>query len=225
MSSMTRIAVWLSIVIATACASGARTDVSTATLGPAGGTLKTANVRLDVPAGALQAQTQITVRETQGPSGTVRRVEIDPTGLALAAPARVSMRDDGSRGPFRMGHVQNQQWSALGRYCEDASWHQHSGDLPQLATVDLAHGAVCNPACAANQYCVDGVCRTPDALCSECGAACGPSGCDGWMCGCCGGECGCPTCCNGGQCCSGGHCCDYGNGMCCGEMCCMDGHC
>ncbi len=214
MPSMTRIAVSFAVLAAAAC--GTSSDGST-TLGPTGGTLRTANVRLDIPAGALQTQTQISIREMQGPIGTVRRVEIQPSGLALAAPARISMRDDGSQGPFRL---QNQQGSGLGRYCQDPSWHQHSGDLSHLGTVDLSHGAACNPACAAGQYCVDGVCRTPDAFCSQCGAACGPSGCDGWMCGCCGGECGCPNCCSGGLCCSGGHCCDYGHDMCCGG-----GHC
>lgn len=221
MPSITRIGLSLAVLVATACG-GAKSDVTTTTLGSAGGTLKTANVRLDIPAGALHTPTQISLRETQGPTGTVRRVDIQPGGLALAAPARVSIRDDGSQGPFRL---QNQQGSGLARYCQDGTWHQHSGDLGQLGTVDLAHGAACSAGCAAGQHCDDGVCRTQDAFCSQCGAACGPSGCDGWMCGCCGGECGCPDCCSGGQCCSEGHCCDFGNGMCCGEMCCTDGHC
>ncbi len=207
-----RRALALAVIVAAGC--GGNHEAGT-TIGAAGGTLKTANVRLDVPAGALRSDTRITLRETQGPTGTVRRVEIDPSGLALAAPARVSIKDDGSPGTFKL--VQGQQ--TLGRSCDDASWHQHSGDVSRLGPVDLAHGATCNPACSTGQVCHDGACRTPDAFCSQCGAACGPSGCDGWMCGCCGEACGCPDCCNGGQCCSGGHCCDYGNGMCCGEHC------
>ncbi len=213
MPKLARLAVVISVVVAAGCGGSNETG---AIIGSNGGTLKTANVRFDVPAGALQSDTRITVREVLGPIGAVRRVEFDPSGLTLARPARVSMRDDGSQGPFKVVDGQTQQ--LLGRSCHDASWHQHSGDLAHLGAVDLAHGAACNPACAAGQYCADGVCRTPDAFCLQCGAACGPSGCDGWMCGCCGGACGCPTCCSGGQCCSGGHCCDFGSGMCCGDM-------
>ncbi len=224
MTRTERFAVALTVVVAAACSGSHQTGT---TIGAAGGTIKTANVRLDIPAGALRFDTRITLTETQGPAGTIRRVEMDPNGLALGAPARVSFKDDGSQGPFRVVQAQNQQ--DLGRPCNDDSWHQHSGDLGQLGTVDLTHGASCNLGCAAGQYCVNGGCRTPDAFCSQCGAACGPSGCDGWMCGCCGGMCGCPNCCNGGQCCSGGSCCNYGSGMCCGDMCCGDmccgGHC
>ncbi len=223
MPGIARFAVAFAVAVGVGCGS----HETGTTIGKNGGTVKTTNARLDIPAGALQSDTRITLREVQGPTGTVRSVEIEPSGLALATPARVSIKDDGSQGPFRIVDTQTQQ--TLGRSCHDASWHQHSGDVTNQGTVDLSHGAACNPACAAGQYCVDVACRTPDAFWSQCGAACGPSGCDGWMCGCCGGMCGCPNCCNGGQCCSGGQCCNYGNGMCCGDMCCGDrccgGHC
>lgn len=212
--------VTLASVVAAACSSNTETS---GTFGPSGGTLNTVNVRLDIPAGAVQSGTRASMRETQGPSGVVRRVEIGPNGLALAVQARVSIKDDGSQGPFKIVHAQSQQ--SLGRCCHDESWHQHSGELAHRDTVDLAHGASCTPACTAGEYCDDGVCRTPDAYCSQCGAACGPSGCDGWMCGCHDGMCGCHDCCDAGQCCSGDHCCVVDGGMCCGEMCCGDRHC
>lgn len=209
-----RVGIILGAVSAVACGSG--TNAQSAHVGTAGGTVSTDNVRLDVPSGALQSDTQITVREVTPPGGTIRRVQIDPQGLALAQTARISIKDNGSDVPVKLVGVVGQNERELGRCCHDMTWHEHSGDVTQFGTVDLVQGKTCNPACPTGQYCDDGVCTTPDAFCSYCGQACGPSGCDGWMCGCNGGMCGCHL--DGGTCCSGSNCCD-------GPMCCMGGMC
>ena len=203
-----RIGTLLAAFVTAAC--GGSTTQSSASVGTAGGVVTTDNVRLDIPAGALQVNTQVTVRETQPPAGTVRRVEIEPHGLVLGSAARVSVKDDGSQTPVKLVGTSNQGTYTLGRCCHDMSWHQHSGDLTTLGTVDLAHATPCDPACTNGLVCENGACVQPDAFCSYCGQACGPSGCDGWMCGCNGGMCGCHT--DGGVCCNGSDCCN-------GDMC------
>ncbi len=218
-------------VMVAACGSTGSGPYS-ARMGPAGGVVTGANgLRLDVPPGALTAYTQVTVTEVAPPSGSSRRVVIEPQGLALKVPARVTMRDDGSPGSWKIVATNGQQQWTLDRCCEAANWH--SGDLNGFATVDLQKGKTCDPACSTGQVCVDGVCTTPNAFCAQCGLACGSSGCDGWMCGCNGGMCGCNgpncgcqngMCCNGSTCCPGGQCCP-GPNCCVGGMCCQGGMC
>jgi hypothetical protein len=207
-----RVGALLAAAVAAACNSGSGATTSTATVGATGGVVTTEHVRLDIPAGALQASTQITLSETTPPGGTVRRVEIEPAGLALASTARISVADDGSQAPFKLVGVSAQSEAELGRCCHDTSLHQHSGEVTHLGTVELRHGKACPSACPTAQICDDGVCATPDVFCQYCGQACGPSGCDGWMCGCNGETCGCHL--EGGTCCSSTSCCS-------GHMCCM----
>ncbi len=202
------------VTISVAACGGSKT--SSATIGASGGVITTDNARLDVPAGALQTATQVTVREMTPPTGTIRRVQIEPQGLSLGSAARISIKDSGSQNSVKLVGVTGQNEWKLGRCCDDMSWHEHSGDISQFGTVDLRPATACDPACPTGQVCQDGACVTPDAFCSYCGHACGPSGCDGWMCGCNGDMCGCHT--DGGNCCNGSDCCS-------GHMCCMGGMC
>lgn len=68
---------------------------STATIGPAGGTLQATGAdgvryRIDFPAGALDAPTSITLRPLAAASGSVGRFRVEPGGLLLGAEATLT---------------------------------------------------------------------------------------------------------------------------------------
>src|SRR5574337_1099621 len=133
-----RVGMMLGALVAVACGGGSTQPG--ARVGASGGTVTTSNARLDVPAGALQEDVQITMRELTPPSGTMRRIQIEPQGLALASAARISIKDDGSQVPVTLVGVVGQTGSELGRCCHDETWHEHSGDVSQFGTGDLVAG-------------------------------------------------------------------------------------
>ena len=75
------------VLFAVGCGSSGETK---ARIGAEGGSVATAGVRLAIPAGALQAETEIRMREVEPGRGHEREIELEPRGLVLASPATVS---------------------------------------------------------------------------------------------------------------------------------------
>src|SRR5439155_15385018 len=76
---------------------------SQTTVGSAGATLKTGTSTLSIPAGALTTDTQVTLRETAPEhAGRTTRIEVEPHGMALGQPARLSVHVDDSNVRVKM---------------------------------------------------------------------------------------------------------------------------
>src|SRR2546427_80543 len=92
------------------------------TVGSAGGTLSTKTATLTIPAGTFAQSTQVTLRETEPQHpGRSNRIEVEPHGLALAQPARLSVRVDDSNAKVKM--------------------HDGNDDLDQVEVADRNRGA------------------------------------------------------------------------------------
>jgi hypothetical protein len=128
-------------------------------VGAAGMTLKTGAATLTIPAGALTQNTQVTLRETSPQhSGRTERVEVEPHGLALLQPARVSIHVDGSNVKVKMHGSDD---SLVDVEVEDRNHGDYKTSMNSLGEieVELEHGATCTTACSSTQECDDGVCK------------------------------------------------------------------
>src|SRR5690349_6585449 len=77
------------------CGSGGSTRETTARVGAAGATLSAGGAALSIPAGAVSDDVMVTLREAEPRhAGRSVRVEVEPSGLALAAPAMLSVKVD-----------------------------------------------------------------------------------------------------------------------------------
>jgi hypothetical protein len=144
-------------LIFAACGGGAPSTAQT--VGAAGATLTTGAATLSIPAGALTQDTQVTLREAQPQhAGRVERIEVEPHGLALAQPARLSIKLDDTNAKVKM-HDGNDDLVDV--EIEDRNHGEYKTSMSQLGEieVELEHGAACNPACASDQECDDGVCK------------------------------------------------------------------
>ena len=138
---------------------GASNPQTTSTIGPAGGTLQTAQATLTIPANALSASTQVTVRESEPQhQGRSRRVELEPRGLNLAQPARLAIRVDDSNVKVKM---HNSSDDLMQVEVEDHNHRSYKTVVTQLGSVEveLEHGQSCSQACSASEECDDGVCK------------------------------------------------------------------
>ncbi|MFL5311593.1 MAG: hypothetical protein ACJ79H_14175 [Myxococcales bacterium] len=155
-----RIVIALATSFALVACGGASSKPSTSqTVGAAGATLTAGAATLTVPAGALTQSTQVTLREAEPRhQGRADRIEVEPHGLALAQPARLSVRVDDSNGRVKM-HDGNDDLVDV--EIEDRNHGAYKTTMPQLGEieVELEHGRVCSPACGAGQECDDGVCK------------------------------------------------------------------
>jgi len=175
--------------LAAAACGGAGNPSMTQTVGSAGATLKAGAATLTVPSGALAQSTQVTLREAEPQhQGRDRRIEIEPRGLALAQPARLSVQVDDSNAKVRM-HDANDDLVQV--EIEDRNHGVYKTSMSRLGEVEveLEHGIACTPACGTGQECDDGACkphnedehaRTCDPICEsgqECDdGACKPHG-------------------------------------------------
>ncbi len=147
---------------------------TTATVGAAGATLKAGQATLTIPANALSAATQVTLREAEPQhQGRVERVEVEPHGLALSQPAHVAVRVDDNNAKVKM-HDDNDDLTSV--EIEDRNHGEYKTDMSQLGDVEveLEHGAACSTACATGEECDDGVCKadTEDAGAKTCDPLC-----------------------------------------------------
>ncbi len=159
-----------------ACGSSAGQGTAvTQTIGAAGGTLQAGSSVVSIPAGALAAPTTITVREAEPHhAGRTHRVEIEPSGTSLAAPAQVSIRVDDTNAHVKMHDSAD---DLMDVEVEDRNHSMFKTSMSQLEAVEVEveHGASCSTACAAGQECEDGACvaHTEDSSARTCTPVCG----------------------------------------------------
>jgi hypothetical protein len=155
------------------CGSGTPSPQATASIGAAGGTLRTGSVALTIPAGALSSPTQVTVHELEPHhAGRVVRVEVEPGGMRLAIPAVLAVRVDDSNGRVKMTLDDNGVEHLAQVELEDRGHHSYKTTMAQLGAyeIEVEHLRACSATCAANEECDDGVCK-PHAE-DRAGAAC-----------------------------------------------------
>ena len=159
---------------AVACGGSSSGPSTAQTVGSAGVTLSTKTATLTIPAGTFAQSTQVTLRETEPQHpGRSNRIEVEPHGLALAQPARLSVRVDDSNARVKM-HDGNDDLVQV--EVEDRNRGAYKTSMSQLGEieVELEHGRTCSPACAAGQECDDGVCKphVEDANAKVCDPVC-----------------------------------------------------
>jgi len=93
----TTILIALAVLLGSAAGCGSSTQQVDASIGPGGGSLSLLSpaVRLDVPAGALTATTTVSLRASADVQGLL--VTLEPSQLALARPAELSISLGGPR--------------------------------------------------------------------------------------------------------------------------------
>lgn len=153
---------------------GAGTPSNVQTVGSSGATLKSGAATLTIPPGALAQSTEVTLREAEPRhQGRSARVEVEPHGLTLARPARISIQVDDANARVKM-HDGNDDLVDV--EVEDRNHGVYKTSMDHLGEieVELEHGAACSPACAAGQECDDGVCKAhvEDSAAKACSPVC-----------------------------------------------------
>jgi len=146
-------------LIFAACGGGSDKASTVQTVGAAGATLKAGAATLTIPAGALPANTQVTLREAEPQhQGRVERVEVEPRGMALQQPAELAVKVNDDNAKVRM-HGGNDD--LVDTEIEDRNHGVYKTSMTSLGEVEveLEHGATCATACASGQECDDGVCK------------------------------------------------------------------
>ena len=175
MTSTTRMAVLAVVAVAmSACGGGAMGGGSgsagsgggsstAAVIGPSGGTVSAGAVALTVSPGALSKETQISVTELPSGEGQ-RRIEIEPRGLALAAPSRLSVRsDDGNAHDERLVEIEHSssgeiEHSMTGEV-ENEVEHSREVEIHHTGTFEDRPALACSTPCDVGFECDDGVCK------------------------------------------------------------------
>ena len=159
--------------------SGPAGSQTTAAVGSAGATLTTGGATLSIPAGALAAETQITLREAEPRhAGRLARVEMEPKDLALAKTAQLSVRVDDSNVKVKMIHIEDEVEHMGEVEVEDRNHHMFKTSVDKLGEVEveLEHGLACDTACSAAEECDDGMCKPheEDEDAQACSTMCDP---------------------------------------------------
>jgi len=116
-----------------------------------------------VSPGALSKETQISVSELPSGEGE-RRIEIEPSGLALATPSTLRVRsDDGNAHDERLVEIEHSasgevEHSMTGEV-ENEVEHAREVEIHHLGTFEDRPARSCTPACDAGLECDDGVCK------------------------------------------------------------------
>ena len=151
--------VFIAAALALAACGGGATPSTVQTVGSSGATLKAGTATLTIPPGSLAQSTEVTLREAEPRhQGRAGRIEVEPHGLALARPARVSIRVDDANARVKM-HDANDDLVDV--EIEDRNHGVYKTSMDHLGEieVELEHGVACSPACGAGQECDDGVCK------------------------------------------------------------------
>ncbi|HEX4385236.1 MAG TPA: hypothetical protein VH083_19890 [Myxococcales bacterium] len=145
------------LLVAAACGGG--NPSTQQTVGAAGATLQAGAATLTIPAGALSADTQVTLREAEPQhAGRSVRFEIEPRGKSLAQAAQLSIRVDDSNVKVKMHGGDD---GLLDVEVEDRNHGDFKTSLGSFDSVEveLEHGANCTLPCPSNQECDDGACK------------------------------------------------------------------
>jgi hypothetical protein len=146
-----------------ACGGGAG-DSASGQIGPAGGAVTAAGVRVSFPAGALSKETQVTVTELPRREGEPRRVHIGPDDASLSKPATVMVSsDDGDASDEKLVEIEHgtegEVEHALETERNDAAEHGREAEVEHLGEFELRHAKVCDPGCDVGFECDDGLCK------------------------------------------------------------------
>ena len=146
------IAIGSLLALVTAC--GSTTQGTQASIGPSGGTLSLASpaVQFDVPAGALQTATTVSLRASSGPGSLL--ITLEPAQLALSKPGQLSASMNGAQHISSVTEVTHggEQPIGVDVRIEDAagaSARLHLDHLTQvrMSTSDVADGGAAPGAC------------------------------------------------------------------------------
>jgi hypothetical protein len=158
MTCTSRLALVVAVsTLAAACGGSSKPD--TAVIGPDGGSVATASgVTLKLAPGAVAIATEIRITEAEPQPGTLRRVELEPRGLALAVPAALSFKvEDGNVKAAEVEH------GPEGEVRTELEKRRHGGEVEvevhHLGEVELEHGLACEVDCGTGFECDDGVCK------------------------------------------------------------------
>jgi hypothetical protein len=170
---MTRIA-WSSSALSLAvilAACGGNNPGSSTTIGPEGGTVTAPGVALKVAPGSVSAPTKFEIVESQPKDGAVRRIEIEPKDLPLAAGTTLSVDVEGEdAGTLKMVEMEHGAESevetehAIETEHHDLRHNAREAEIGHTGNFEVRHGAACNPACGAGEECDDGVCKPEPEL-------------------------------------------------------------
>jgi len=157
MTTTTRIGFILSLSTLIAACSGH--DPMSTSIGAAGGSVTTqSGITLRVPAGALSQPTELRIVETPPRDGAMARVELEPRGLALAAPATLAFKVEDAN--VRLSEVEH---GPEGEVRHELEKRRHAGEVEvevhRLGELEMEHGLTCEVACGAGFECDDGLCK------------------------------------------------------------------
>jgi hypothetical protein len=133
------------------------------TIGPAGGTVSAAGVKVSIPAGALSKETQIQVTDISH-DDKGHRVHIGPDDVTLSKPASIVMvSDDGNPSDEKMVEIEHgvegETEVEIENEHEVEVEHGREIEVEHLGEFELRPAKVCEPACGAGTHCDDGVCK------------------------------------------------------------------
>ena len=153
--------------LVTACGGNPRSAATV--IGPQGGSVTTeSGVTLKVAPGALASATQVTVSEAAPRAGALRRIEVEPRGMALAAPAVISVKVEGDSTTMKLVEIEH---AAEGEVEHAIETERHNGrdnarqaEIEHLGTFEVRGAASCDVACDAGFECDDGACKPHDEV-------------------------------------------------------------
>ncbi len=162
------------VAFALAACGGSGQPSTTQTVGSAGATLKAGSAALTIPSGAVVQDVQVTLREAEPQhQGRAARIEVEPRGLSLSSPGRLSVQLDDTNAKVKMHDANDDLVQVEVEDRNHGIWKTSMASLGDVE-VELEHGAACSPACTAGQECDDGVCKAhvEDAGAKACDPIC-----------------------------------------------------
>jgi hypothetical protein len=159
--TVAKVAVVVAAAALAACGGGMD---SSGKIGPAGGAVTAAGVRVSFPPGALSKETQVTVTELPRREGESRRVHIGPDDTVLSKPATVVIRsDDGDASDEKLVEIEHGVEGEIEHGLEterhDEAEHGREAEVHHLGEFELRHARVCDVACGVGFECDDGICK------------------------------------------------------------------
>ena len=132
-------------------------------IGPGGGTVAAAGVKVTFPAGALSQETQIEVTELEH-DAQGHRVHIGPDDVSLGKPVSISMSsDDGNASDEKMVEIDHGGSGEVEVEVENEheveAEHGREVEVEHLGEFELRPAKACTPACGAGLECDDGLCK------------------------------------------------------------------
>lgn len=123
------------MVVMAGCGGAGSSQVEVQSVGPQGATLAVAGsaLRIEIPAGAVQRETELRFREVEPRQGEVRAFQVEPElDSSLAIRVTVKIDDSMGQGKHHLVEVENEIEHGVEIEIEDAAEHQLSGEVHHL---------------------------------------------------------------------------------------------